>query len=104
MKVKVFEKNGKFYIEDNVTIGEKYRFAMEIKTKEKAKAYLKALIEHNIKILKKEGVKGTIEKAKEIELSNIGFLAECYGNEKRKKVYELFNASYPIFGNSYPTI
>lgn len=76
----------------DITIGDKYRPAMEIQTKEEADAYFQKLVEHMV-------VRGhTRPEAERIERSNLGYFAGYYGEETRERVERLFDCEHPIFG------
>lgn len=76
----------------DITIGDKYRPAMEIQTQEEADAYFQKLVEHMV-------VRGhTRPEAERIERSNLGYFAGYYGEDTRERVERLFNCEHPIFG------
>ena len=76
-----------------ITIGEKYRPAMEIKTEEEAKVYFEKCVKHTMRF----GV--SRENAEVQERSNIGYFAGYYDTETRKRIEKLFLCEHPIFGS-----
>lgn len=85
-----------------ITVGELYGPAMEITTKEAAQEYLQVIVAHIVESLEEQGEPVSSEKATEIALSNLGYIAGYYDNETCQRVYELFGAEHPVFGNTYP--
>lgn len=77
----------------NITIGEKYGPAMEIKDQSAADAYFKELVAHCM------GFGKSYQEAQSIERRNLGYYAGYYSNETRERVERLFNCSHPIFGS-----
>ncbi len=82
----------------NATIGDLYAPAMKIKTKAEARQYLKSLVNWAVTKWRQKP-----EKAKAIQLSNLGYFAGYYDTATMRRVNELFNTSHPIFGRSTPT-
>ncbi len=78
---------------DVITIGEKYRPAMEVQTPSEAQAMFARLVEHTMRITGK-----TQEEAERIERSNIGYFSGYYSRETADRVMRLFGAVHPIFG------
>lgn len=78
---------------NKMTIGDKYRPAMNITDSNEAKEYFEALVEHNLRMSDH-----TREEAVEIEKSNLGYFAGYYNNETRERVERLFFCKHPIFG------
>ena len=76
----------------NITIGDKYGPAMEIFTKEEADAYLEQCVEHCM------AFEHSVDEAREIERTNLGYFAGYYSAETRKRVEVLFGAVHPHLG------
>lgn len=77
------------------TYGDKYRPAMNVKTKEEASRYFEACVEHLMKYGKK-----TRKEAEKIERANIGYWSGYYDKETMKRVQDLYEAAHPIFGRA----
>jgi len=77
-----------------MTIGEKYSPAMEIKTQKEADAYFEKCVQHNM------GFGNTREEAEKVERCNLGYFAGYYDVETRERVERLFGAVHPIFGSA----
>ena len=77
----------------NITIGEKYRPAMEMKDQVTAAAYFLQCVEHCMSFGKSR------EEAEAIERSNLGYFAGYYDHETRARVEHLFHCQHPIFGS-----
>jgi len=81
-----------FEPQERVTIGEKYRPAMEIRSQAEADEYFRRLVEHQISF-------GTTrERAEEVERQNLGYFAGYYDDETRARVERLFLCEHPVFG------
>lgn len=83
---------------DLVTIGDKYRPAMEIADQGEADAYFERCVEHCMR-----GSERTREEAEAIERSNLGYFAGYYGRETMERVNRLYRTAHPIFGTTAPT-
>lgn len=83
---------------DNITIGDKYRPAMEVQTKGEADAYWELCVSHTMKRFGK-----TREEAEIVERSNIGYFAGYYDSETSARVLDLFGSEHPIFGTRRPS-
>lgn len=83
----------------HVTIGDKYRPAMEITEQADADAYWKRMVEHNMACAAAEGKHQTREEAERIERGNVGYFAGYYGLETQERVERLFMAVHPVFGS-----
>lgn len=75
-----------------ITIGDKYRPAMEITNEAEAHAYFECCVEHCMS----HG--SSREKAEEIERANLGYFAGYYDDETRARVERLFLCKHPVFG------
>jgi hypothetical protein len=82
---------------DNLTIGQKYGAAMEIKTEAEAKEYLELCIQHNMRNSSR-----TRDEADVMERMNIGYYAGYYDTETAQRVMRLFNCVHPFFGRTRP--
>lgn len=82
-------------MKENITIGEKYRPAMEIKTQEKADRYFEECVQHNMSISN-----NSREEAERIEKVNLGYFAGYYDHKTRIRVERLFRCVHPIFGSA----
>lgn len=82
---------------DQITIGDKYRPAMEIEDAEQARAYFEACVEHCMRFGK------TREEAERIERINLGYFAGYYSSDVGQRVLRLYGAAHPIFGTSRPS-
>lgn len=82
---------------DKITIGDKYRPAMEITSQDEADAYFAACVEHTMRFDK------TREEAEAIERQNLGYFAGYYDSTVMARVNRLFCTKHPIFGESAPT-
>lgn len=78
---------------ENITIGGKYKPAMEIKSIEDAKKYFDILVKHCMRHGRSK------EDAVIIEKSNLGYFAGYYDGKTRKRVEGLFQCLHPIFGS-----
>ena len=81
-----------------ITIGEKYRPAMEIKTQEEADNYFEDLVEHNLAMRQRREEIPDVELAKKVERHNLGYYAGYYDSETRERVERLFKCCHPVFG------
>ncbi len=79
---------------DKITIGEKYRPAMNMDNKEQANEYFELLVEHTM------GFGSSREEAEGIEKQNLGYYAGYHDNKTRQRVEKLFNCKHPIFGKA----
>jgi hypothetical protein len=76
-----------------VTIGDKYRPAMEIIDQDEADKYFEDLVEHTMSF-------GEVrQEAERIERINLGYFAGYYDSETRARVEKLFNCAHPVFGS-----
>jgi hypothetical protein len=82
-----------------MTAGEMYEPAMKIKTKREATAYFTKLIAIHLEAKPTD----SIERAVEVQKSNLGYFAGYYDAATRDRVYKLFKAAHPIFGTAHPT-
>ena len=82
----------RFFFEQNVTIGDKYRPAMEITDQAEADAYFDACVRHTMSFGKGE------EEASAIERANLGYFAGYYDHETRARIERLFRCAHPVFG------
>ena len=76
----------------DITIGEKYGKAMEIRTQSEADAYFEECVQHNMSF-----GNSRVESEK-IERSNIGYYAGYYDSETQARVNRLFGTRHPVFG------
>lgn len=83
---------------DSITMGDKYRPAMEMTEPEEVAAYFELLVEHNMRFPNDGESPKTREQAEAMERSNLGYFAGYYSNETRAQVERVFNAAHPIFG------
>lgn len=77
----------------NITIGEKYDFAMSILDQPTADAYFELCVQH---CMRADGLDRT--RAEILERKNLGYFAGYYDNETRARVERLFRCAHPIFG------
>ena len=75
-----------------ITIGEKYRPAMEITDPFIAGVYFERCVRHCMSF----GVER--EKAEQTERANLGYYAGYYSSETRARVEQIFMCAHPIFG------
>jgi hypothetical protein len=75
-----------------ITIGEKYKPAMEITDQAEANKYFEDLVEHCMSLGK------TREEAESIERQNLGYFAGYYNSETQERVERLFSCVHPVFG------
>lgn len=83
-----------------VSIGDKYRPAMEITDQAEADAYFERCVEHHMRCQEHEGTKPDRAKAEIVERQNLGYYAGYYDHETREVVERLFRCSHPIFGKA----
>jgi len=81
----------------NITIGEKYRPAMEITDQVEADAYFEMCVEHTMRLGKSR------QEAEEIERVNLGYYADYYDHGIMARVNRLFHTEHPLFGKTIPT-
>lgn len=77
-----------------LTAGELYGRAMQMKTKEEAEKYLDELTDICLRL---RPLLSRAE-AREIQLKNIGYWSGYYPRDTAKRVLELFDTRHPIFG------
>ena len=75
-----------------ISIGDKYRPAMEITDQAAADAYFQQCVAHTMAFGKSQ------EEAEGIERLNLGHYAGYYGSETRERVERLFKCAHPVFG------
>ena len=85
---------GESIMNERITIGEKYRPAMEINSQAEADAYFERCVQHTLSFRPDT----TRADAESIERQNLGYFAGYYGSETRERVERLFKCSHPIFG------
>lgn len=85
-------------MELKITIGDKYRPAMEIKDQAEADRYWEQCVEHNMRCQEAEGTEPDRAKAESTERQNLGYFAGYYDNETRERVERLFHCAHPVFG------
>lgn len=77
-----------------ISIGEKYRPAMEIKDQTEADRYFETCVLHNMKF-------GTTRaEAERVERINLGYFAGYYDHETRLRVERLYRCAHTIFGKA----
>lgn len=79
-------------IPQRITIGDKYRPAMEISDQAEADEYFEACVEHSMSFGSDRA------KAEAIERANLGYFAGYYDHETRDRVERLFRCAHPVFG------
>ena len=77
---------------DRVTIGEKYKPAMEITDQAEADAYFEDLVDHMMRMGNDRAT------AESIERQNLGYFAGYYDEGVRAQVERLFRCAHPLFG------
>lgn len=77
-----------------ISIGDKYRPAMEITEQADADDYFARCVEHTLTF-----GRHTQAEAEAVERSNLGYFAGYYDHETRERVERLFRCSHPIFGS-----
>ena len=85
---------------DKISWGDKYGAAMKIVCPAKAKEYLEACIEHNMRLTPGR----TREQAEDIERSNIGYWTGYYDAETAQQVFKAFGVTHPVFGDKRPSV
>ena len=78
---------------ENITIGDKYKPAMEITNQARADEYFEICVQHTISF-----GRSRIE-AETIERSNLGYFAGYYDNATRLRVERLFKCAHPVLGS-----
>lgn len=76
-----------------ITIGDKYKPAMEIDDQAEADAYFERCVTHRMSFGK------TRQEAEAEERANLGYFAGYYGPETRERAERLFRCAHPIFGS-----
>lgn len=84
-------------IPHEITIGDKYRPAMEITDQAEADAYFERCVEHCMRHGR------TREEAESVERQNLGYFAGYYGRETMERVNRLYRTAHPVFGTTIPT-
>lgn len=77
----------------NITIGEKYKPAMELTTQEEADVYFEQCVAHAM------AWGSSREEAEKIERANLGYFAGYYDSDTRERVERLYRCSHPVFGS-----
>ncbi len=98
IKMIKFEK-----LEDDITVGNKYKVVSGIDNKEDADSYLSVLVEHCIRLAAKTGESLSEEAAINIEKDNIGYYAGYFDTVSQQRIFELFDTEHPLFGRITPT-
>lgn len=80
-------------MQEDITIGDKYRPAMAIQTQEEADRYFEECVAHAMA----HGY--SREEAEKIERVNLAYFAGYYDNETRERVERLFRCAHPVFGS-----
>ena len=80
-----------------ITIGEKYRPAMEITNQDEADAYFEKCVVHNM------GFGTSREEAERVEKTNLGYYAGYCDKKTAERVWRLFKCEHPILGRYYPS-
>ena len=83
---------------DEMTYGEELGPAMKITDPDKAKEYLKAMVERYMRI-----TDNSREECERVAKVNLGYWAGYYDAETQERVNRLFNTEHPIFGKTQPT-
>jgi hypothetical protein len=83
---------------DEVTYGEIFDLALEIKNKDEAKKYINDYAAY-IVVKEKISYDDALQRAKD----NLGYYAGYYGWKTRVKIKELFDAEHPLFGHKQVT-
>jgi hypothetical protein len=81
-------------MKSEITIGDKYKPAMEITDQTKADEYFEKCVEHCMSFGKTRG------EAESIERQNLGYFAGYYSQETRERVERLYDCAHPIFGKA----
>jgi hypothetical protein len=80
--------------QEQITIGDKYSPAMEIREQAEADEYFAQLVAHSMSF----GV--TRQEAERVERVNLGYFAGYYDHETRLRVERLFACEHPVFGDA----
>lgn len=86
------------FTKDELTIGDRYHYAMTLQTPQEAQEYLAELTTWLMRVSGRDEAE-----SRRIELGNIGYFAGYYDEATRQRVYSLFNTVHPIFGGTTPT-
>lgn len=78
---------------NEMTIGEKYDPAMQVKTEVEATEYFETLVQSSIE----EGY--SREEAQDLQAKNIGYYAAYFNEETRERVYRLYKTRHPVLEN-----
>lgn len=78
---------------EQITIGDKYRPAMDIQDPVEADAYFERCVAHTMTFGKSRA------EAEKVERINLGYFAGYYSSETRERVERLFRCAHPIFGS-----
>jgi hypothetical protein len=78
--------------DDNITVGQKYKPAMEITGQAEADEYFERCVEHAMRF------GNSRRKAERIERISLSFYAGYYDAETRARVERLFRCAHTIFG------
>ena len=81
-------------VPEQATIGEKYKRAMEVKTKPEADREFERLVEHTMRTFGR-----TRQDAEKVERTNLGYYSGYFSVEVQARVERLFGAAHPIFGS-----
>lgn len=68
---------------------EVFEAALECKNKKEASEFLQTYVRSGV--------------TEDVAKSNLGYFAGYYDKETSKKIYDLFGAAHPIFGQTWPT-
>lgn len=79
-------------LKSEITIGEKYGYAMSVTDQAEADAYFEACVQHTMSFGKSR------EEAEKIERSNIGYYGGYYDHETMARTQRLFRCAHPVFG------
>lgn len=83
------------FIDKDISIGDKYGPAMEIKTQADADAYFEQCVKHSMVCWGQSR-----EDAECTERANLGYYAGYYNQETRERIEELFHCEHPFFGKA----
>ncbi len=81
-------------MESEITIGDKYKPAMEITDQTQADSYFEMCVERCMSFGK------TRDEAESIERQNLGYFAGYYDHSTRERVERLYGCAHPIFGKA----
>jgi len=73
-----------------ITVGDKYRPALSLRTQPEAQAYFKACVEHAIRFAAMDGEPLSIEAAEYQERANLLYFAGYYSELEQQRVKNLF--------------